>query len=137
MTGRNVKNIHGIPILFEKSKRAKNISIRIKHNGDVRVAIPHFSTYKFAEKVALERIDWICHKKNEMEGRTKRIRDKLKDLKAINHTKSKVLLKNRLKELAEIYGFKYNRVFIRNQKTRWVMSPTKSVINKALTDERD
>ena len=32
---------------------------------------------------------------------------------------AKVILKNRLKELSDIYGFKYNRVFIRNQKTRW------------------
>ena len=39
------------PVLFEKSSRAKNIGIRIKHNGDVRIAIPCFSTYKYAEKV--------------------------------------------------------------------------------------
>ena len=54
MSGGYVKNIVEIPILFEKSKRAKNIGIRIKHNGDARVALPRFSTYKYAEKAALE-----------------------------------------------------------------------------------
>ena len=129
MSGGYVKNIEGIPILFEKSKRAKNIGIRIKHNGDVRVAVPRFSTYKYAEKVALERIEWIRYKRAEMEVRTEGLKDKLKDLKPINETDAKALLKNRLKELSEIYGFKYNRVFIRNQKTRWGSCSTQNNIN--------
>ena len=58
------------------------------------------------------------HKKSEMEVKTEGLKDKLKDLKPINETEAKALLKNRLKELSEIYGFEYNRVFIRNQKTR-------------------
>ena len=129
MSGGYVKNIEGIPILFEKSKRAKNIGIRIKHNGDVRVAVPRFSTYKYAEKVALERIEWIRYKRAEMEVRTEGLKDKLKDLKPINETDAKALLKNRLKELSEIYGFKYNRVFIRNQKTRWGSCSAQNNIN--------
>ena len=129
MSGGYVKNIEGVPILFEKSKRAKNIGIRIKHNGDVRVAIPRFSTYKYAEKVALERIEWIRYKRAEMEVRTEGLKDKLKDLKPINETEAKAILKNRLEELSEIYGFKYNRVFIRNQKTRWGSCSGKNNIN--------
>ena len=33
--------------------------------------------------------------------------------------KAKEFLKNRLRELAEKHGFEYNKVFIKNQKTRW------------------
>ena len=129
MSSGYVENIEEIPILFEKSKRAKNISIRIRHNGDVRVAVPRFSTYKYAEKVALERIEWIRYKRAEMKFRTEGLKDKLKDLKPIDETDAKALLKNRLKELSEIYGFKYNRVFIRNQKTRWGSCSGKNNIN--------
>jgi predicted metal-dependent hydrolase len=129
MSGGYVKNIKEIPVLFEKSKRAKNIGIRIKHNGDVRVAVPRFSTYKYAEKVALERIEWIRYKRAEMKVRAESLKDKLKDLKPIDETEAKALLKNRLKELSEIYGFKYNKVFIRNQKTRWGSCSGKNNIN--------
>ena len=37
----------------------------------------------------------------------------------IDKAKDKHRLKGRLKYLAEKHGFAYNRVFIRNQKTRW------------------
>ena len=129
MSSGYVENIEEIPILFEKSKRAKNIGIRIRHNGDVRVAVPRFSTYKYAEKVALERIEWIRYKKAEMDLKTEGLKDKLKGLKPINKTEAKVILKNRLKELSEIYGFEYNRVFIRNQKTRWGSCSAQNNIN--------
>ena len=129
MSDGYVKNIEGIPILFENSKRAKNIGIRIKHNGDVRVAVPRFSTYKYAEKLALDRIEWIRHKSAEMDVRTEGLKNKLKDIKPINERDTKALLKNRLKELSEIYGFKYNRVFIRNQKTRWGSCSAQNNIN--------
>ena len=124
-----LKNINSIPILFEKSKRAKNIGIRIKHNGDVRVAVPRFSTYMHAEKVAKDKIEWIRFKKAEMKVKIIRLKDKVKDLKPINEVKAKTLLKNRLNELSEIYGFKYNRVFIRNQKTRWGSCSAQNNIN--------
>ena len=39
------------------------------------------------------------------------------------------LLINRLDLLAKKYGFTYNRVFIRNQKTRWGSCSTKNNIN--------
>mgnify|MGYP000933961646 CR=1 FL=1 len=129
MANGYVKNIKEIPVLFEKSSRAKNIGIRIKHNGDVRVAVPHFSTYKYAEKIALERIDWIRYKKAEMNVKTESLKEKIKDLKPINEKEAKDLLKNRLKELSEIYGFKYNRVFIRIQKTRWGSCSAQNNIN--------
>ena len=124
-----LKNINSIPILFEKSKRAKNIGIRIKHNGDVRVAVPRFSTYMHAEKVAKNKIEWIRFKRAEMKVKITRLKDKLSDLKTINEVKAKALLKNRLKELSDIYGFKYNRVFIRNQKTRWGSCSAQNNIN--------
>ena len=124
-----VKNIEEIPVLFEKSSRAKNIGIRIKPNGDVRVAVPRFSTYKHAEKIAYERLPWIRVKIDQMNKRNEELKDKLKDIKPIDTDKAKVILKNRLEELSDIYGFKYNRVFIRNQKTRWGSCSGKNNIN--------
>ena len=129
MTKGYIELIDGIPIFFKKNNRSKNIGIRINYNGDVRIAIPHLSTYRYAEKVALERIDWIRRKRAEMNKRAKTLKEKLKDIKPIDTDKAKVILINRLKELSDIYGFKYNRVFIRNQKTRWGSCSGKNNIN--------
>ena len=129
MANGYVKNIEEIPVLFEKSSRAKNIGIRIKHNGDVRVAVPRFSTYKYAEKIAYERLPWIRVKIDQMNKQNEELKDKLKDIKPIDTDNAKVILKNRLEELSGIYGFKYNRVFIRNQKTRWGSCSGKNNIN--------
>ena len=48
---------------------------------------------------------------------------------SINRAEAKHKLITRLKELAEHYGFTYNRVFIRNQKTRWGSCSSKKNIN--------
>ena len=129
MANGYVKNIEEIPVLFEKSNRAKNIGIRIKHNGDVRVAVPLFSTYNYAEQIALDRIEWIRVKREHMKVHKEQLKDKLKDIKPIDTEKAKVILINRLEELSDIYDFKYNRVFIRNQKTRWGSCSGKNNIN--------
>ena len=75
------------------------------------------------------KIEWIRFKRAEMKVKITRLKDKLSDLKTINEVKAKALLKNRLKELSDIYGFKYNRVFIRNQKTRWGSCSAQNNIN--------
>ena len=37
----------------------------------------------------------------------------------ISRKDARIILVARLRELAEIHGFSYNRVYVRNQKTRW------------------
>ena len=41
------------------------------------------------------------------------------ELAPVNKSEAKIILTTRLEKLAQEYGFNYNRVFIRNQKTRW------------------
>jgi predicted metal-dependent hydrolase len=53
----------------------------------------------------------------------------LSDASPIDRTAARKVLVDRLNYLAQTYGFKYNRVFIRNQKTRWGSCSTKNNIN--------
>jgi predicted metal-dependent hydrolase len=50
-------------------------------------------------------------------------------LPTINKTMAKAALVAQLNNLAEKHGFSYNRVFIRNQKTRWGSCSSKNNIN--------
>jgi len=106
-------------VVFSQTNRAKRISIFIAPFKPVRVAFPRRVSFKKAHKYLLENIDWVKKsldhvKKVELEHRTT-----TSDRPKIPGAKAKELLKNRLAELAEEYGFEYNKVFIKNQKTRW------------------
>jgi len=47
----------------------------------------------------------------------------------IDGVEAKTLLTRRLQQLAKNHGFSYNRVFIRNQKTRWGSCSSKNNIS--------
>ncbi|MFC1930118.1 YgjP-like metallopeptidase domain-containing protein [Chloroflexota bacterium] len=52
--------IKGIgPVLFERSKRAKRVSISVKPFKGVRVAVPHGLSFKKAAQFAQTKTDWI------------------------------------------------------------------------------
>ena len=53
----------------------------------------------------------------------------LKESKPVDRVKAKKQLVERLDELCKQNGFKYNRVFVKNQKTRWGSCSDKNNIN--------
>jgi len=105
-------------ILFERSIRAKRIIISVKPSKGVRVAIPYRVSFKSA-------LDFINLKKPWIQKHLVRIkqmesqRQAVESLVIIDKADAKKKLTSRLHYLAEKYGFTYNRVTIRNQKTRW------------------
>jgi len=116
-------------VVFSQTKRAKRISISIAPFKPVRVAFPRRVSFKKAHKYLIENIDWAKKnldyvKKAEQEHRTT-TGNKPKMPKA----KAKQLLTTRLRELANKHGFEYNKVFIKNQKTRWGSCSERNNIN--------
>ena len=110
--------IEGIgPILFERSKRAKHLIINVKPFTGVRVAVPSGLSWEKAEKIVWNKMGWI----QKQQAKIAKIREKYGslDLGRMSKAAARRKLINRLEELADWNGFTYNRVFIRNQKTRW------------------
>ncbi len=120
MANANTVEIDGVgPVLFERSKRAKHVNISVKPFTGVRVAVPDGLSFKKAEEFVHARTDWIqrhLYMMKQYEKENKVISDASVD---IDRAKAKRKLTRRLKHLAGKHGFTYNRVFIRNQKTRW------------------
>ncbi|MFC1977240.1 M48 family metallopeptidase [Chloroflexota bacterium] len=112
--------INGIgPVLFERSKRARRVIVSIKPFRGVRVAVPGRVSFNKAEEFVHSKIDWIKKQSEKMKQYEKEY-----DLTSganddIDKAEAKSMLTGRLKYLAEKHGFTYNRVFIRNQRTRW------------------
>jgi len=122
--------VNGIgPVLIEHSRRAKRVSISVKAYQGVRVAVPLRVSFNKALEFVQPKKPWIQKHlviitRHETENRA------LADLSAtIDRVKARKVLTRRLKQLTDKHGFVYNRVFFRNQKTRWGSCSSKNNIS--------
>lgn len=120
MVNSKTIEIEGVgPVLFERSRRAKHVNISVKPFMGVRVAVPDGLSFKKAEEVVHASAGWIqrhLYRMRQYEKENKAIAATSMDIET---AKAKRKLTRRLKHLAKKHGFTYNRVSIRNQKTRW------------------
>jgi len=124
------KQISGIgPVLFEKSIRAKHLNITIRPSRGVRVAVPRRATFKEAEAFVHTKSGWIQKHLSRMKKIELQRNDLIENSKLLNKASAKKKLIGRLDVLAEKHDFSYNRVFIKNQKTRWGSCSAKNNIN--------
>ena len=115
-------------ILLERSNRARRISVSIRPYKGVRVAVPYGVSFDKAQIFAQSKASWI--KRHLVRMELLEYRAKVAAASApINRSAVRNFLIDRLNFLAQKYGFTYNRVFIRNQKTRWGSCSTRNNIN--------
>ena len=114
---------------FERSKRAIRIGITIKPFHGVRVAVPHRSSFERAKGFTYSQIDWIKRQNERIKKYEKKYNENANKFNKIGKEKAKTILVRRLKYLANRYGYYYNRVLIRNQKTRWGSCSAKNNIS--------
>ena len=111
-------------IRYIKNNRAKRIVISVKPDL-VRVTVPRRQTVKNAQKFVEQKIDWIKKHSTNM----KLLLEKSKKLPKIRREDAREKLGKRLAELAQEHNFQYNRVSIRNQRTRWGSCSSKDNIS--------
>ena len=120
MNKAHTVEINGVGIvLFERSKRARHVIIYVRPFTGVRVAVPGRLSFKNAEEFVHARITWIQKHLKRIE-QYERVNGSVSDsTTSFNRAQAKTSLIKRLEVLSARYGFSYNRVFIRNQQTRW------------------
>lgn len=120
MLTSRVITIAGIgPVLFENSRRARRVVISVRPWKTVRVAIPLRTSLRKAEDLVTANREWILRQLEKQEKDRVRNRPLREAFSTIDTAGAKKRLKSRLSYLAAKYGFSYNRVSVRNQKTRW------------------
>jgi predicted metal-dependent hydrolase len=115
-------------VLFERSRRARHICLSITPYKGVRVAVPVGVPFEQAEAVATAKADWIVKHLRRMADAERRA-GQPERMAPINRTVARRVLVDRLAELAGRHGFGYNRVYVRNQKTRWGSCSAQNNIN--------
>jgi predicted metal-dependent hydrolase len=130
-------------VRYVHNPRARNITIRIKANGEVRVTVPRNVSQRKAEAFLITKGKWISRKLDQLSGSEKKwrslqegeilhVRGKEIPVKrpggkgTVEDAIWKILLKEaknwlpgRVEQLAADHGFKYGSVKIRKMQTRW------------------
>jgi len=115
---------------LKRSKRAKRVRIVVNCDASVTVVLPSMIGENFAEKFLREKSDWIL-KKIEYFKKNKNFsikkfgkKDYLK-----NKEKARLMVREKVDYFNEFYDFKFNKIAIRNQKTRWGSCSKKGNLN--------
>ncbi|MFC1807126.1 M48 family metallopeptidase [Candidatus Omnitrophota bacterium] len=112
--------IEGVgPVLFEKSKRARNLNISVRISKPVRVCVPLRISFDKAKEAVKSKIGWIIKHLARANHLRSIYNSKLIDVSHLSHIQRKEKLIDRAKELAAERGFNYGKISIRNQRTRW------------------
>jgi hypothetical protein len=120
MTDSEVFHIEGIgQVLLERSRRARRITINIRAGKSVRVAVPPQASFKMALEFVEKKREWIRKTQARMRQIKKRQKYLNESFVAIDKDKAREKLVSRLDTLAAKHGFTYNKVYVRNQRTRW------------------
>lgn len=115
---------------LKRSKRAKRMRLAVYCDGSVVITSPFGIQQSLIEKFLTDKKQWVWDKIQFF---------KSVDSKAIRIFSHKDYLENKDKALAlvgervrfynKVYGFSFNKIFIKNQKTRWGSCSCKQNLN--------
>lgn len=109
-----------IEYTLKKYKKAKNLRLIINSDGCLTVSKPWFLSQRVTEKFIVKKTNWIL--------------EKIATLKEINKNKpflngrddylahknqARELVFKKIQEFNSLYQYKYSKISIKNQKTRW------------------
>ena len=102
---------------LRKGLRTKRLSISIHSDSSVVVSAPRSLPQKTIEKFLLKKKDWIKKSLDFYKNKASRLSSVELDNKKRQEIKLYILLK--LEEINRVYNFKFNKIFVKNHKSRW------------------
>ncbi|MEA1986029.1 MAG: M48 family metallopeptidase [Candidatus Marinimicrobia bacterium] len=122
-------NYNGIGIVnYIPTNRAKRINIRVKLFKGVIVKVPVLASFRKAEKFVLSKKNWIIKQQKKIKKQEILSMEQHKQ-NPITTDKIKTKIIDRTFELANRHKLKFNKLTIRNQRTRWGTCSTKNNIS--------
>ena len=113
-------HLEGIgPVSFERSRRARTLNLTVRPLSGARVAVPYGTSLSKALAFAQSKRAWLRERLDEIQQLEDEHRLLLEKESRLDKVQARFRVEKRLSELAVRYGFAFNRVTVRRQKTRW------------------
>lgn len=120
-----------VDYLVKKSKRAKRLRLAIYCDGSFVVTVPNGLDATRVENYILQKAEWVLEKLRIMKKRSHNVvftkRSKKEYLKL--RDEALVMAQSKVEKFNKAYGFKFNKIAIKNQKTRWGSCSKKGNLN--------
>ena len=115
---------------LRKRRNSRRMRIAVHCDGTVAVTIPSFLWEIAAEKFIIEKEEWLLSKLVPFANiDVLQVAQSTREDYIENKEAARVLIAEKVKKLNEKYGYRYNRISIRNQKTCWGSCSRKGNIN--------
>lgn len=113
---------------IRKSARAKRLRIIVEKSGEVVLVIPKRISERSALRFLKQQQNWI-EKQLVKQSTRKKLCEGTREEYVQYKEEVRARVNKRLEYFNSYYGFRYNRVSIRNQKTRWGSCSAKGNLN--------
>ncbi len=106
-------------VQFVPSARARRVNITLRASGTVRVAVPRHVSLNQAQGFVVHKAPWIRKQRERLQLTRENFAQKMPLRPTMPGPQARKFLRQRTEDIARLYNFSIQRVFIRNQKTRW------------------
>jgi len=122
---------HNINYNIKESKKTKRLRIVVNCDAGVSVVIPKGFNKNLVDSFISEKSQWIKEKIEHFESRKKIERPKsiVQGSYYTCNARAKRMIKERVEHFNSFYNFKYNRIAIKKQSTRWGSCSGKKNLN--------
>jgi hypothetical protein len=106
---------------LEKSKRAHNLRLTVNLEGNLTVTVPWFYSFWQARRFIKKKSNWILRnieRFKKREGSSLLVRAGKRDYYRLKE-EARTFAYNKVGEFNKFYNFDYNKISIRNQRSRW------------------
>ncbi len=107
------------PVLFEKARRARRITLTIRASRGVRVAVPWRVSFDEARGFVITKLGWIRRTLARVERARCRCRDSILAAESLDRRSARAYLTAHLDALAREHGYSPGRLSVRCQGTLW------------------
>ena len=112
--------IEGVgPVRFERSRRARRVSVTVRASKGVRVAFPWRVSFEEAGRLAAAKSLWMRRTLARIERAREGCREAVAAAGALDRRAARARLAERLTALAAEHGYAYRRLSVRMQGTLW------------------
>ena len=115
---------------IRKSRRARKIRITVFFSGEVVATKPWYVSDGVVKRFIADKSDWILSKVAHFKKLSEEQGERFSPEKYYEHKEEALILAiARVEHFNKAYGFTYNTIRIKNQKTRWGSCSSKGNLN--------